>query len=330
MFDNLSLFIDIVDCGSYSKASSKLGLYQSKISRKMKTLEDALGTKLFKKNTPKMEITDSGTIAYKMFKNLFTTLENRLNDFNALNKKICGEVKVILPPSFAKLYINERISKFLAKYPEIKLKLLYLTASEGDLDFFDNYDLMISYKRPNKPYQILKTLFETKLILVGSKKYVQKYGEIKDINSLTSHKITTIDQEERQLSAYNEKDDTSQKICLDNGGININCWNAALDLLKLGNTITFVPECEIKAEIDSGEIIRLLPDFHFGTIKYYLVQTNHNTSTAQEVVKEFLYDCILQNPSENTKKTDNPPEGKLKLISSDHGLSNYSNGRISA
>ncbi|WP_158649400.1 LysR family transcriptional regulator [Aquella oligotrophica] len=293
MFDDLSLFINIVDCGSYSKATNKLNLYQSKISRRMKNLENSLGVSLFKKNTRKMELTDTGMVAYKMFKNSFSSLQNKLDDFSALNKAVCGEVKVILPPLFAKIYINNQISKFVSNYPEIKLRLSYLTANEEELNYFNNYDLIINHLPPSKPYHILRVLFESKLILVTTKNYIDRNNEIKNLHDLIEHKIITTAENEKQLLAYGENSHINQKISLGNGIINLNCWNATLDLLQLGDTMAFIPEFAIKAELKSGALTRVLPEFHFGKIKYYLIQANHETSMKHEIVKEFLYSCSL-------------------------------------
>jgi DNA-binding transcriptional LysR family regulator len=62
MFDNISLFIEIVKCGSVSQAADNLYLSQSTASTRLKVLENNIGTPLFDRIGRKLVLNKNGEV----------------------------------------------------------------------------------------------------------------------------------------------------------------------------------------------------------------------------------------------------------------------------
>ncbi|AUR52810.1 LysR family transcriptional regulator [Aquella oligotrophica] len=297
MLDDLSLFIKIVECGNFTKAANVLNIYQSKISRRMNSLEEMLGVQLFKRNVKEMELTEHGLIAYNMFKFNINSLINRIDDFNALSGKITGRINVILPPLFANRFINHRLNSLINEYPDLELNISYLVLNEHDLNSFV-FDLALSRIPATKPSFQQSVLFKTKLILCASKEYLEKNGSPADFSDILKHRLITIvaDDNNHQLTAFGEvigeADSNNVEIELPRYNIIHNSSLAAYDMVKAGTGLTFMLEYGIKEELENGDIVRLLPDYHFGEVKFYLIQSNHETNSKLEIVKKFLRESL--------------------------------------
>ena len=141
----IEYFIEIIECGSLSKAAEKLFLSQSTLSRYLEKLEDEAGIALFiRKKNNHLELTEFGKTYYK-----------RSLEINAIWKKLNGELTEYLDDTMQNRNISigfslEKIGDLLepginaikAKYPNVSITLISDYAAnlktniiEGHLDF---------------------------------------------------------------------------------------------------------------------------------------------------------------------------------------------------
>ena len=79
-WDRLKTFYHVATAGSISKAMSSIHLSQSAITRQIQSLEYSLKTKLFKRHTKGLTLTEQGTY-------LFEETEKIFADLNSIEKK---------------------------------------------------------------------------------------------------------------------------------------------------------------------------------------------------------------------------------------------------
>ncbi|MFX2335440.1 LysR family transcriptional regulator, partial [Acinetobacter baumannii] len=61
----ISIFVTVVEAGSFVKAAEQLHLTRSAISKNIARLEDQLGVALFKRTTRSLSMTDEGALFYE-------------------------------------------------------------------------------------------------------------------------------------------------------------------------------------------------------------------------------------------------------------------------
>lgn len=72
----LRIFLQVVDCGSFSKAAKLLFVTPASVMKHMNTLENRLGIRLLKRNNHGIELTAAGKSLYKDGKKLLACAEN--------------------------------------------------------------------------------------------------------------------------------------------------------------------------------------------------------------------------------------------------------------
>jgi len=90
MLDDLSLFVTLVESGSFAKAAIRCDIYQSKLSRRLQTLEQNLGQILVDrsvKNT--VVLTEAGIILYDKLHENITRINNDLGEEEAKIYRKC-------------------------------------------------------------------------------------------------------------------------------------------------------------------------------------------------------------------------------------------------
>ena len=113
------VFLEVVDSGSFVKASEKLNLSPSAISHAVKSLENEFGFSLFIRNRSGAMITSSGERLLPYIRNLIKLQENIEQEVNIINNFDVGAVRIGLFSSVASNWFIKILHSFKEKYPEI-------------------------------------------------------------------------------------------------------------------------------------------------------------------------------------------------------------------
>jgi DNA-binding transcriptional LysR family regulator len=128
MFTDLTLlrgFVSIVESGSISAAARRLHLTQSTLSRQLQSLEDQCGTVLLRRDTHRMNLTDTGhrlLVDARALLALAEESEQRLrNDQSAVQ----GNIRIFSTIDFGQSVVSRMIASFIQMHPAITAELAY-------------------------------------------------------------------------------------------------------------------------------------------------------------------------------------------------------------
>ena len=129
----------------FGAAASELHLTQPAVSRQIRGLEDALGTRLFSRGTRHVELTTAGATLLRAVAPLVDRLDATVRQIRAAGART--PVSLTTFASFASLWLLPRLPDFQAKHPDIDIRI-----SAGDalvsLDDDPELDLALRYYRP--------------------------------------------------------------------------------------------------------------------------------------------------------------------------------------
>lgn len=118
---DLIIFIAICDERSFTKASERLFISQSTLSKVVKKLEKDTDCLLLSRTNRRINITDEGLIFYNKSKeilNLFAVMNDKIKDSS---NKISGEIRIGLPPIIGTMFFSSIAKEFSELYPEVDL-----------------------------------------------------------------------------------------------------------------------------------------------------------------------------------------------------------------
>ncbi|MBI3714597.1 MAG: LysR family transcriptional regulator [Betaproteobacteria bacterium] len=133
----LTVFIRVVETGSFSKCASELGLGQPSVSKTIDALESELGVKLLRRSTRSLALTEEGK---KLLDEARKVVEAYAELLATAQLKAVpqGIVRVTCPTALGSLYLIPRLPAFSKKHPDIKVHLklsdTFLDLVEGDID----------------------------------------------------------------------------------------------------------------------------------------------------------------------------------------------------
>ena len=116
---------------SFTRAAEELFVTQAAVSHQIKSLEDFLGLKLFRRRNRSLLLTEEGQSYFLDIKEIFSQLTEATRKLQARSAK--GALTVSLLPSFAIHWLVPRLSSFNSAYPGIDVRIQAVDRQEDKL-----------------------------------------------------------------------------------------------------------------------------------------------------------------------------------------------------
>ncbi|WP_025565538.1 LysR family transcriptional regulator [Psychromonas sp. SP041] len=174
MSTRLDLFLDVVIQGSFAKAAGIRNIDRSALSKQIKVLEDDLGVRLLNRSTRALSLTDAGKEIYKQAESMRELLANTQRLAESYHSTPKGLLRITSSTSFGKIYIQRAINIFMAKYPDIHIKLV-LEDRRADI-IGEHFDIAFRIGPSRDSNMIARKIANSSSALLASKEFIKKYG----------------------------------------------------------------------------------------------------------------------------------------------------------
>lgn len=170
---------------SFTRAADELFVTQAAVSHQIKSLEDFLGLKLFRRRNRSLLLTEEGQSYFQDIKEIFSQLTEATRKLQSRSAK--GALTVSLLPSFAIQWLVPRLSSFNSAYPGIDVRI---QAVDREVDkLADDVDVAIFYGRGNWPGLRVEKLYAEYLLPVCSPLLLTGDKPIKIPEDLAKHTL---------------------------------------------------------------------------------------------------------------------------------------------
>ena len=116
----IALFVQVVRGGSFAEVSRRCDIPPNTISRRIASLEDALGARLFQRSTRKLALTSAGRAFYEEVADSIETLERAGQAVLGEENAISGLLRIAAPVDFFDLFPITWIREFMRANPQIQ------------------------------------------------------------------------------------------------------------------------------------------------------------------------------------------------------------------
>lgn len=292
-YDDIFLFIRLIEIGTFSALARSLNTTQGTISRRIKKLEQDLDVQLLTRSSRgPLEMTEDGQLLYDRFSKQEQQLGVALEEIIKLQKSVKGILRISVPLQVFNKIIQSNLLEFQDRYPMAKLVISY---NGGSVDLLkDNYDIAVSMRIPKSQNTKIKLLKKTKIKLFASCTYGEKYGIPDSLNELINHHVAGHSVDGTMLSmlqATNIKTNVDELVNYE-PSIFINNALHNIDLALSGSFIISAADIFVQNGLIFKELVPVLPDYYFGETNYFLVRRNAVHSRLEMVFAQFIQDCF--------------------------------------
>ena len=285
-WNKLKAFFEVANSKSISKASNKLNISQSAISRQIQDLEFDLKTLLFIRHQKGVRLTEQGENLYNAVNNINLSI----NDFEKklIDKKTkpTGKLTINTTVGFGSTWLTPRIKKFTDRYPEMDVSLLI---SDEEVDLNSRIaDIAVRVKKPTQSNLIFKKFVNFHNHIYASSDYLQDKGMPRNINDLDKHDLicfgsglpSPISNIDWILKVGKEKGKRRPKFRVNS------IYGMSLSIEK-GAGLASLPDYMVA---DKPHLVRVLPNLEGPSYQTYFVYTEaFKNDRRLEVFRDFLY-----------------------------------------
>jgi DNA-binding transcriptional LysR family regulator len=185
---DMEIFAKVVSAGSMSAAGREMNLSPAVVSKRIRRLEEKLGTRLLQRTTRQIAMTESGQGFYERVIAILASVEEAESFVTRGSDNARGNLKVAIPTSFGRLHVAPHIGKFLTDNPDLSINL---DLSDDFVDIVgDGYDLAIRIAELSDSSLVARRLAPVHRILCASPSYLERNGEPKSIEDLIKNHVT--------------------------------------------------------------------------------------------------------------------------------------------
>lgn len=254
--DDIMLFVQVVEAGSFSKVASQQELTNSVVSKRIGRLESSLNIQLLYRSTRKLSLTEGGKTLYKKAKVAAEMLMDAQNAVCGYSENIGGQLKITMPSVSARFVLTDAIAKFCKLYPDIEVDLHVDDRFVNIIE--QGFDLAIRTGELEDSSLLARRLVDSHWVIVASPEYLKHHGIPESSADLTNHNCLTYKSEfgnnHHWLFEVDGIDHTEQV----NGKFYANDLSSLKQAALSHFGIAYLPHVLVFDDIREGRLVRLL------------------------------------------------------------------------
>lgn len=286
---DLRAFLAVVESGSFVRAAEQLDVSTAAVSRRIATLESALGSQLITRTTRRNDITDAGRAFYADAQAVFQLLDEAHDRVRHGQDTATGTLRVAAPLSFGIQKVAPVLPPFMQRHPELKLQLLLEDRTTDLHAEAIDVALRIGFLRDS-------SLVATRIGTVGrvfaaSPGYLRRAGTPKTLAGLRGHSVLNYSllsvREEwgRLIGDPGEQLDLKVPLAANNA-------EALAECAVQGMGIVLLPEFVLAPALADGRLVRLLPDAGPEPFGLFAVRPSRQFTPARlRLFIDYLREC---------------------------------------
>ncbi|QIA65905.1 LysR family transcriptional regulator [Vibrio astriarenae] len=256
--DDLILFTQVVDLGSFTRVAEQNNLTNSVVSKRIGKLEDELGIQLLYRTTRKLSLTEAGETLYQGAKNVKLATEAVQEAVLDLGQSMTGHIKMSVPTISGDLVLADAVAEFCSMHPGLTVDM---SLNNRFVDLIeDGYDLVVRTGHLEDSTLIARHLIDSQWVVCASPKYIAQHGRPLLPQDLLEHNCLLYAYQATGAADWQFKDGDRHYILRISGNFSTDTAGALRKAALGGYGVAYVPRCLVYHDIQKGDLVDLLPD----------------------------------------------------------------------
>jgi DNA-binding transcriptional LysR family regulator len=266
--DELSIFVSILDSGSFAAAARKLHKSPPAVTRALAGLEERLGVRLVERTTRRLAPTEAGRALLERVRPLLTTYDEAMQAAGD-DGAIRGLLRVTAPLVFGRRHVTPIIAKFLDAQPHVRIDF---ALSDRWLDMVEEkLDVAVRIGTLADSSLVARKVGEVRRVLVASPAYLAEHGVPRTPDELQTHQLVTASTNALSNEWRFGGGRKRELLIRVAPRLAVNEIDAMLIALRAGSGIGRALSYQAADDIAAGTLVRLLPDFEPPPLSVQLV-----------------------------------------------------------
>lgn len=289
----MQAFVTVVDCGSQTAASEKLGLSRPVVSRFLAELEDWTGARLMHRTTRRLNLTAAGAEILPLCRRMLDLADDMRAVAAAPEDEPKGLLRITSSTSFGQAQLTKAVTEFVARYSQVRVDMVLLDRTVNLVD--ERLDLAIRITNELDPNLIARRLTVCRSVICASPAYLQSHTAPKTIEDLSLHNCLTHSYHGSSVWQFTRKGLPESVIV--SGNVSTNDSVTTLQAALCGAGIALLPTYLVAPLVRDGSLVPLLPQYQPVELSIYAVYSSRkHMSSVLRALLDFLVSRFPDEP----------------------------------
>ncbi|WP_088210856.1 LysR family transcriptional regulator [Shewanella sp. Shew256] len=286
-YNELFLFMAVVQEGSFTAAAKRLGMAQSGISRSLRELEQRLGLQLLVRTTRKLSLTQAGEQLYQTVQSGFKALDTGLATLADYRNTPSGTVRINASQHAIDKVLLPKLAIIKQRYPDIRIELI---SENRFVDIIaERFDAGVRLgPEVGSGMVAVRITPDMEMAVVGTPEHFRRYGFPQTPADLALHPCIAYQLGGGNIYAWELNENGNAVTHKPQGQ-----WVFADSFMeakaaRLGLGLAYVPVELVTEDIEQGSLIRALQRYSLRMDGSFLYYPHRNVSPALRAIIDIL------------------------------------------
>ena len=291
---DLRVLCTVARRGSFIAAAAELGTSPPYVSKRIAALEAMWGVQLFHRTTRRVAVTEDGDIAYNRARRILEEVEEMNNLLAGGEREPRGMLRISTSLRLGRLHVTPILSMLRTRHTELEI-WLELLDRRVDLAA-ESFDLDIRVGDVQEASVIPHKIAESTRVLCASPRYVERRGAPRSMPDLVQHDCLAFRDRQQAFGVWQLNGPNGTEAVKVTGPMASNQSDIVREWALDGHGIIMASEWDVADSIESGALVRILPD-HSRPADVWAVSTARSSASAKvRVAVDFLRQQLSDGP----------------------------------
>jgi DNA-binding transcriptional LysR family regulator len=274
----MAVFAAVVQHGSMSGAARALGMSTSAVSQQVRKLESDGGVTLLHRSTRKLALTEAGQRYHARCAAMCAAADQARAELAASRDAPSGELRLSATVGFAR-HIAPALGELLAAYPALRLRVL---VDDSPIDLINaRIDLAVRFGRLQDSTWAGRRRGGMQWFLAAAPGWVESHGLPRDPDALLTHSWLGFARESGGMLIDLRSPTGEPRALRVEPRIASNNQLSIQQMCEAGLGLALVGSMDAHDALQAGRLVRLLPEWSFGTLDIWAVTPQRDAQPAK-------------------------------------------------
>lgn len=277
-------FVRVYETRSFSAAAKDLTLSQPSVSKAVAQLEQELGIQLFLRSTRGLTPTDAGQTFYEHATRTLDEADRAVKAVKGENAPLTGRLRVSGTITFMSQHIIPRLPLFMAQHPRLAIDMLLDDGNIGLVE--EGAEVALRMGKLASSNLTARKIGQCRRIVIAAPGYLEKRGWPKTPSDLVEHAAIVLSRGEGGDHVTFSKGRLSSEVMLQ-PRLRVSALEGLRSAVLAGMGVAVASEWIVQDELDSGQVVEVLPDWSMPNLDLWMVLPN-GARHASAKVRAFI------------------------------------------
>ena len=255
-FDELQVFVAILDAASLSGAARRLRRSAPAVTRALAALEARVGVRLIERTTRKLAPTDAGLRLGEMARRVLAEYDNAVSEEE--HGPLRGKLRITAPHVFGRRHLTPAVLAFLDLHPALQVEMVF---NDRNIDLIEHgVDLALRIGALPDTSMVARRVGTVGRVVVASPAYLARSGPPRSPHELGEHDVifSSAASSVAEWRFRQEGRDVAVKL---DPRLTVNEIDAVIMAVLAGRGIGRALSYQVADQLADGSLVRLLRDY---------------------------------------------------------------------